>query len=87
MPPARNASIGKVLGSPSVLGSCGFVTHSSPSGEKSGSDPGMLKGRLRGLEIHRQSLEGLFFKNFSRKLYLAPSFGTFSDKEKGSADS
>jgi len=82
-----NASIGQVLGAPGLLGSCGFVTHGSPSGEKSGSDLGTSKGGLRGLEIHRQSLERLFFRNFSRKQYLAPPFGTFSGKEKGSADS
>ena len=65
MSPSRHASIDQVLGPPSVLGTSGVVTHCPASGEKSGCDPGALKGNLWGLEIHCQSLEGLLFRHFS----------------------
>jgi hypothetical protein len=87
MPPARHASIGQVLGPQGVLGACDFVAHRHSSGKKSGYNLGTSKGDLRSLEIHCQSLEGLFFRNFSRQLCLAPPFGSFSGKKKGSPDS
>lgn len=87
MPTTRETSIGQVFGTPGVLGSCDFVTHRPPSGEKSGRDSGTSKRALWRLEIHRESLEGLFFKNFSREQYLAPPFRAFSGEKKGAADS
>jgi hypothetical protein len=87
MPPARHASIGQVLGPQGVLGACDFVAHCHSSGKKSGCNLGTFKGDLRRLEIHCQSMERLFFRNFSRKLFLAPPFGSFSGKEKGPPDS